>query len=154
MGQKNRVGGYEFVKEIFSYLPKPTPKLESFGFPGGQPDTDRDRLLAKSYSTSLATLCVTYNEPFGLKALESMACGTPVLAVAEGGYKESVIDNKTGWLLPRDPQVFAKKITHLVKHPDVSQNMGQVARDHVIKNWTWKRHVNQLEKILYHTSQS
>jgi glycosyltransferase involved in cell wall biosynthesis len=149
MGQRNHIGGYDLVQEAFARISKSKlPKLESYGFPKGLPDTYNDKLLGKSYSQALATLCVTHNEPFGLKALESMSCGTPVLAVAEGGYLESIVDGVTGWLLPRDPKAFAKKIEYLVAHPKVSVQMGKNARNHVIKHWTWTRHVKQLETML------
>jgi len=155
MGQKNFVGGYEFVQKFFSLLPpKIKPRLQSFGFPKGRPDIHNDHLLAQAYSSALATLCVSYNEPFGLKSIESMACGTPVLAVNEGGYPESVIDGKNGWLLPRNPDLFAQKIIQLIKYPEISVQTGKAARKHVVRNWTWKRHVDQLEEILKHAVQS
>ena len=77
-----------------------------------------------------------------------MACGTPALAVSEGGYVDSIIHGQTGWLLPRDPQVFATLITKLIKNTAISIRLGKRARTHVIRNWTWNRHVQQLEKIL------
>ncbi len=153
MGQKNYVGGYEFVLQIFSLLPKSLGiKLLNFGFPKGQPDTKNDQLLAKAYSQALATLCVSYNEPFGLKALESMACGTPALAVSEGGYPDSIIHGKTGWLFPRDPAFFADQIKKLAKDPSMSKNLGRKARNHILKSWTWDHHVSRLEKILKQVS--
>jgi len=36
------------------------------------------------------------DEDFGITPVESMACGTPVIAYFGGGYKETVIDGKTG----------------------------------------------------------
>ncbi len=51
---------------------------------------------------AIATICVSKNEDFGMVAVESMASGVPVIAVAEGGYLETVIDGKTGILLPSD----------------------------------------------------
>ncbi|ELZ65616.1 mannosyl transferase [Haloferax prahovense DSM 18310] len=39
-----------------------------------------------------------------------MASGKPVIAVNEGGYKETVVDTKTGWLLPLDKDEFRHKI--------------------------------------------
>jgi glycosyltransferase involved in cell wall biosynthesis len=41
---------------------------------------------------------IRWNEPFGLVMLESMACGTPVLAFPEGAAPEVIEDAKTGFL--------------------------------------------------------
>ncbi|MEM7548919.1 MAG: glycosyltransferase [Bacteroidota bacterium] len=37
-------------------------------------------------------------EDFGMTAVEAQACGTPVIAYAKGGHRESIIENKTGIL--------------------------------------------------------
>ncbi len=53
--------------------------------------------LIKLYQNCQALIC-PQREDFGLSALESLACGRPVLAFKEGGIGEIVIDNKTGLL--------------------------------------------------------
>ncbi len=46
-----------------------------------------------------ATLCpVTWPEPFGLVLIESMACGTPVLALRDGSIPEVIAHGETGWI--------------------------------------------------------
>lgn len=55
--------------------------------------------LPEYIRNAIASICISKNEDFGMVAIESMACGTPVIAVDEWGYRESVIDRKTGWLL-------------------------------------------------------
>lgn len=42
---------------------------------------------------------ITWNEPFGLVLAESLACGTPIVAYANGSLPEIVEDGKTGFLV-------------------------------------------------------
>lgn len=150
IGSKTHIGGQDFVREIAKKI---KAEIIYFGFSSKGADINNDQMLARAYFQAFACLCVSHNEPFGLKALEAMACETPVLAVNEGGYRETVVDGVTGWLLPRDPQIFADKIMFLQEHPDAVKKMGKAGRQHVIKNFTWARHVDQIEKILYQTCQ-
>ena len=53
------------------------------------------RLLAGAKATLFP---IRWNEPFGLVMIESLACGTPVLAFREGAAVEVVEDGKTGYL--------------------------------------------------------
>lgn len=51
------------------------------------------------YQTSKFTvLPIMFQEPFGLTAIESMMCGTPVLALNNGAYKETIIDGQGGYV--------------------------------------------------------
>ena len=53
----------------------------------------------KWYLHARATLFpIQWGEPFGLVMIESMACGTPVLALKEGAVPEIVVDGKTGFV--------------------------------------------------------
>src|SRR3989344_6019976 len=56
----------------------------------------RDEELAKLYSGAKAFLALAEDEDFGMTPVEAMLSGTPVIAYYGGGYKESVIDEKTG----------------------------------------------------------
>ena len=49
---------------------------------------------------AVATIYIPVDEDFGMSPVESMACGTPVIGVNEGWLKETIIQNKTGKLLP------------------------------------------------------
>jgi glycosyltransferase involved in cell wall biosynthesis len=42
---------------------------------------------------------INFNEPFGLSVVESMACGTPVIAYDRGSMSELIEDGKTGFLV-------------------------------------------------------
>lgn len=78
-----------------------------------QIDTTTLRTL---YQRAICTLCTSVAEPFGLTAIESIACGTPVVAVDEGGFRETVKEC-VGIRVPRHPLPFAQAIAHLIENP-------------------------------------
>ena len=104
--------------------------------------------LIERYQQALATVCAARLEPFGLTAIESMACGTPVVAIREGGFRESVIDGKTGILVDPEPAALAEGIARLAADPARAVRMGKAGRDDVVARWTWERTVDQMEQIL------
>lgn len=50
----------------------------------------------------IATIYIPVDEDLGMSPLESMSAGKPCIGVNEGGVKETIIDGKTGVLVPRD----------------------------------------------------
>lgn len=55
-----------------------------------------DQELVKLYSQAKAFLALSRDEDFGITPVEAMSCGCPVIAFRGGGYKETVIEGKTG----------------------------------------------------------
>lgn len=113
-----------------------------------------DSDLCELYSSAICTAAAPILEPFGLTPLESMACATPVVGVAEGGIRESVIDGVTGFLTQRDRREFADRIRSLAAAPDVAKQMGAAGRDYVIAKWNWDRSIAQLQQILSEAARS
>lgn len=70
-----------------------------------------DEAKAVAYSAADVFIHPTRAESFGLVALESIACGTPVVAFHVGGLTEIVRDGITGSLaMPEDPRDLSNKI--------------------------------------------
>lgn len=55
-----------------------------------------DQELIRLYTSAKAFLALAEDEDFGITPVESMLCGTPVIAYYGGGYRETVVDGKTG----------------------------------------------------------
>jgi glycosyltransferase involved in cell wall biosynthesis len=60
-----------------------------------------DSRLAQLYAGAKALIFCALDEDFGMVPVEAMAHGTPVLALAQGGVKETVIEGKTGMLFEK-----------------------------------------------------
>lgn len=104
-----------------------------------------DDELVRLYNQALLTAYSPIMEPFGFVPIESMACGTPVVGVREGGIRESVVDGETGILTDRDPEHFAQAVEALLNDPARRAHLGQQGRLHVEKRWQWARSVSDLE---------
>lgn len=59
-----------------------------------------DATLVDLMGRAIATVYVPMDEDFGMSPVESMSAGKPVIGVAEGGLRETVVDGETGVLLP------------------------------------------------------
>jgi glycosyltransferase involved in cell wall biosynthesis len=107
-----------------------------------------DEDLTQLYRGARAFVYAPHNEPFGLAALEAMACGVPVVAVAEGGPLESVVDGVTGVLSPRDESAFAGALAAVLGDEARRQRMGAAGRQRVEHEWTWEAAARRVEAQL------
>jgi D-inositol-3-phosphate glycosyltransferase len=78
-----------------------------------EPPTDR-ATLAQWYRAADATVVPSYSESFGLVAIESQACGTPVVAASVGGLRTAVAEGRSGLLVPgHDPHAWAAALIRM-----------------------------------------
>lgn len=109
----------------------------------------KDEQLVEEYSTALVTVLPSvYTDVFGqtraapellgLTLLESLACGTPVIATRVGGMPEVVEEGVTGFLVPpNDVRALAERIAWMKNHPLEARRMGERGRQRVIEKFTW-----------------
>jgi len=143
------VDGYDLVEKALKLIPKtlrPNIHIVSWRKANGERLSEKD--LVKIYNQSIATLCTSRLETFGLVPLESMACGVPVIATKVSGHRETIVDGQTGFLVDFDRKEIAEKIRFLMENQKVSMQMGKNAREHVEKNLNWQKVIGDLEKIL------
>jgi D-inositol-3-phosphate glycosyltransferase len=114
-------------------------------FPGAQPQFN----LPMIYSAADVTVIPSYHESFGLAAVESLACGTPVVATRAGGLKTVVQHGETGYLVPRSPGFFAERLDALLQSPALLKHMRLAARPSVLQ-FSWKNVASKVQNMYEH----
>ncbi|HIK28559.1 MAG: glycosyltransferase family 1 protein [Oscillatoriaceae bacterium SKW80] len=97
-----------------------------------------------------ADVCVipSHYEPFGLVAIEAMACGTPVVASNVGGLKFTVIPEETGLLVPpQDTAAFAAAIERILSDELWARKLRKQASERVRQNFSWAGVAIQLSDL-------
>jgi len=103
-------------------------------FPGRLTEAD----LPIYYAAANVCVVPSHYEPFGLVAIEAMACRTPVVASKVGGLQFTVIPEVTGLLVPpQDETAFADAIDRILSNPAWGDHLGQMARQRVEIALSW-----------------
>lgn len=104
------------------------------------------------YRNADVVLMPSRYESFGLVAIEAMAAGATVIAMAAGGLKEVVLDGKTGFLVEPNESAaaqIAQKLLLLASDPELLLNMKANARRDYLDRFTVEKMVQQAEGIYY-----
>ncbi len=100
--------------------------------------------VAAWYRAADLTVVPSYSESFGLVAVESQACGTPVLAADVGGLRTAVSDGRSGVLVQgHDPQVWADELATLLGDPARLVRLGRGAVSHA-SHFSWEATTERL----------
>ena len=84
--------------------------------------------------------CVPWYEPFGMVALEAMACGIPVVASAVGGLIDTVVDGITGFhVASRAPIALAGALRSLLQNQQLRADFGEAGRRRAVRRYGWER---------------
>jgi D-inositol-3-phosphate glycosyltransferase len=99
--------------------------LTRFDPPVGQ------EVLADYYRAASVTVVPSYTESFGLVAVESQACGTPVVAAGVGGLLTAVADGRSGLLVDgHDPASYARAVRQVITSPALRDELARGAVRH------------------------
>jgi glycosyltransferase involved in cell wall biosynthesis len=84
------------------------------------------------------------DETFGLSVIEALAYGKPVVAVNEGGPRETIVHEKSGYLIEANPLALAEKIVALLQSSEKAHQMGNFGKEFIFKNYSWKKGAQEL----------
>lgn len=167
------LGAFTFAKGIdlaiqsIARLPEPRPRFVWIGN-GGVPGHDQamkhladscgvtfearvlvsDEELVETLNRAALLVYTSRLEPFGFAPLEANACGAPVVAVAEGGVRETVRDGLNGFLVDDEPDTIAQAMVKLLGDAKLAKSMGERACEYVQREWNVEKSVDRLEDNL------
>lgn len=110
----------------------------------GIPDHDLVHIL----NTAAVLAFVPVLEPLGLAPLEAGACLLPVVAVGEGGVRETVLDGLNGLLVDDTAEALAGALGRLFQDPGLRVKLGEAGRSWVESEWSLELAVTSLEAFL------
>ena len=88
----------------------------------------------------------SYIESFGISIVEAMSMGVPVITTDCGGVKDFIIDNVTGIRCEvGNVEELAKSIMFLIDNPNKRKEIGNIGREHVLKNFRKEDKVKEIE---------
>jgi len=167
VGQLSPSKNVEFVIKAVAKIAVPRPRLVWIANMGADWYHEKMRSLAESYEVTFearasiddnelvdilnratAMVYAPRLEPFGLAPLEANACGLPVVAVAEGGVRETIIDGVNGFLVQHQPQMMAHAIQRLAHDKDLAAQLSKNGSKIVHDKWSVNAAVERLERQL------
>ncbi len=86
-------------------------------------------------------------EGFGLVVVESNACGTPTIATNVPGLQETVLNNETGILVPRDVDALADSIKSMLRDNEFREKLSKQAFEWS-KQFDWDKTAEKMLKVL------
>jgi len=105
-------------------------KLDSLHFLGHLNSTE----LRELYSSADVSIVPSRREPFGLVAIEALACGSPVIATNQGGLADIITDDVGTLVKVEDASGLAKAIRKELYAPDGPQR-GKAAAKYALENY-------------------
>lgn len=96
------------------------------------------KVLSTLYHALDVLVVPSLYEPFGMVALEGMACGRPVVVSDTGGLGSLVEDGVSGIKVPpNDPRALAEAVVRLILSPELRSALGQEAQRRATEGYTW-----------------
>ena len=104
-----------------------------------------EKKIKELYANCYAVLFSAIDEDFGIIPLEAMASEKPIISVNEGGPRETIINEKTGYLV-NSADDMKDKMEFLIENRDIAEQIGKKGREHVQENYSWKNFLKRFEE--------
>ncbi len=98
-----------------------------------------DEELPRYYWDATCYVHATRDESFGLSVIEAAYCARPIVAVDEGGVRETVEEGVTGYRVGASPVAIADGIVRVLATPDGGAQLGEAGRAKIMTEFRWSR---------------
>lgn len=106
------------------------------------------RQMAQLYQGARVVVIPSIYEPFGMTALEALACQRPVVASRVGGLRDIVKHDVNGFLAePRDELDLAQWLMTLLADDTLRERLGTAGRDGLSADYSWPEIARQVIKM-------
>jgi len=165
--------GHDLLIKAFKYVVQEVPDVKLVFAIGSDESSDvekREGLSRLAQSVGLANnvmffghikeLEVFYNaaeflvmpstyEPFGMVAIEGMACDTPAVVTSLGGLKDFLVDGQdTLFVNPLDAQAMAQTIVKLLKDKRLQKEISDKGYEKAHSTFTWEKIAGNTLRII------
>ena len=112
-----------------------------------------DERMVPLYQNAELFVLPSIFEPFGMTALEAMACGTPVVASKFGGIRNVIESGKNGLLVdPSNAEEFAGAMIRILNDKPLAERLGEEGSDTIVRYYSWEaiaeRHLEFYDKYI------
>lgn len=165
--------GIHTLLDAFEIVSQLMPEAHLIVGGGGEEEAAvRQRVAASPNSSSITLLghvpqgavsttmqnCSVYclpslGEPFGISAVEAMACGKPLVVTDAGGLADHVRPSGGRKVPPADPRALANALLQLLRDRALCTSMGNYNRALALKEYSWEAALDRLlalyQELLY-----
>jgi type III pantothenate kinase len=102
------------------------------------------------YRAADVVLATPWYEPFGITPVEAAGCGVPVVGSAVGGLLDTIVDGRTGRLVPpHDDRAVGEAVAALLAEPETARSWGWHARRRAVEKYSWHQVAARTEDALH-----
>lgn len=144
-GEKLLLSGNVEDMEFYNRDVKPylNEKIQWVGPVSSEQVLSKQKVVSLMQGAKAFLMTINWEEPFGLVMIESMSCGTPVIAFDRGAVSEIVIDGLTGFVV--DPKQGIDGLKNALK--EISTINLVDCRSHIEKNFSLERMIKNYEDL-------
>ena len=107
-----------------------------------------DEEIGELIANAIAVISHAHGEPFGLTPLEAMSCGTPALFVNDGGFRDTIVDDLNGRLLPREDTDAWHEAIEQARLPENRKRWSEAGIDRIRTMFTFDIQAKALLNLL------